>query len=214
MDMNFDSVTELYVQGKEVSELYVDGKKAWEAEFEPISGLCFTAEQANSNIKLTKSGSPTVSLQYSTDGRRWSDYTLGDTVSMPEVGDKVWFRQNGTTNQFGNGHKFESTSGRFSCDGQFQYLLNRDGTQQTTQSSVFRNLFNGNAGLTRVTGPITLTRATGTDAFNSMFANCTNLEEVSELCVSNNGQALYSSMFQGCGSLRKGPSVLLPTDAR
>lgn len=59
--------------------------------------LCFTAEQANSTVQLNKSGSPAViSLETSTDGTTWTDYSwtdkTGDTLTLANVGDKVYMR--------------------------------------------------------------------------------------------------------------------------
>ena len=97
MNFGFETVDELYVQGKEVQELYVGGKKAWEKAPVEVNALTFTAEQANSTIRLDKVGTPpTVSLEYSTDGQSWTDYTwsnkTGATLTMAEVGDKVYMR--------------------------------------------------------------------------------------------------------------------------
>ena len=58
--------------------------------------LCFTAEEANSEITLsnyyTNNGYPAVRLRTSTDGTSWNDYTVNDTITLTNVGDKVYFR--------------------------------------------------------------------------------------------------------------------------
>ena len=57
------------------------------------SPLCFTANQAYSTVSLAKEGSPDdVSLETSTDGVNWSDYTIGTSKLMRRIGDKVYFR--------------------------------------------------------------------------------------------------------------------------
>lgn len=56
--------------------------------------LTFTAEQANSTVKLTKSGSPTVDgLQYriGTSGE-WLPYTIDTVITLANVGDIVQFQ--------------------------------------------------------------------------------------------------------------------------
>ena len=58
--------------------------------------LCFTAEKANSTLHLDKVGSPdAISLKTSTDGNTWTDYSwtnsTGDTLTLANVGDKVYF---------------------------------------------------------------------------------------------------------------------------
>ena len=62
-----------------------------------VDWLCFTATQANSAVRLDKNGSPgAVSLETSTDGTTWTDYawsgSTGNTVTLANVGDKVYFR--------------------------------------------------------------------------------------------------------------------------
>ena len=59
--------------------------------------LCFTAKQANSTLHLDKNGSPTaISLETSTDGSNWTDYTwtgkTGVTLTLTNVEDKVYMR--------------------------------------------------------------------------------------------------------------------------
>ena len=59
--------------------------------------LCFTAEQANSTVHLDKNGSPNaISLETSTDGSTWTAYewsgNTGNTLTLANVGDKVYFR--------------------------------------------------------------------------------------------------------------------------
>lgn len=62
-----------------------------------IIPLCFTAEQENSTVRLDKVGSPNaISLETSTDGSTWADYSwtsnTGDTLTLANVGDKVYMR--------------------------------------------------------------------------------------------------------------------------
>ena len=61
--------------------------------------LCFTASQANSTVRLDKVGTPpTISLEYSTDKKNWTEYTwsgnTGATITLANIGDKVYFRGN------------------------------------------------------------------------------------------------------------------------
>lgn len=65
----------------------------------PVTGpwLCFTATQANSTVRLDKVGSPdAVSLETSIDGSSWTDYSwtdsTGDTLTLANIGDKVYMR--------------------------------------------------------------------------------------------------------------------------
>ena len=73
----------------------------------PPEALCFTAEQANSTVHLDKVGSPNaISLETSTDGRTWSDYSwsgnTGNTVTLANIGDKVYLRAKNENSTIGS----------------------------------------------------------------------------------------------------------------
>jgi hypothetical protein len=61
-----------------------------------VDYLCFTAEQANSTVKMSKTSSaPIVYLETSPSGEEgsWSDFTVGSTtITLLNIGDKVYFR--------------------------------------------------------------------------------------------------------------------------
>jgi hypothetical protein len=63
-----------------------------------IEYLCFTANTAGSTVKLIKNGNPTaVTLETSTDGSNWSTYTFGSTITLSNIGDKVYWRNTSET---------------------------------------------------------------------------------------------------------------------
>ena len=93
-------IKDLRLGSTQPKAVYFGDELVWQYE-EPgpveVNALTFTAEQANSTIRLDKVGTPpTVSLEYSTDGQSWTDYTwsnkTGATLTMAEVGDKVYMR--------------------------------------------------------------------------------------------------------------------------
>ena len=54
-------------------------------------GLRFTAESDNSTVQLTAVGSaPAVTLVKSFDGVNWEDYTVGEVIELPSIGDFVY----------------------------------------------------------------------------------------------------------------------------
>lgn len=80
--------------------------------------LCFTATQANSTVHLDKVGSPdAISLETSTNGSTWTDYSwtdsTGDTLTLANVGDKVYMRAKNENQTIGssssNYYKFVMT---------------------------------------------------------------------------------------------------------
>ena len=93
------SIADLRLGASQVKALYLGSEQMWGGE-EPVptvNALCFTAEQANSTVRLDKSGSPdAIYLETSTDGSTWTDYSwsggTGDTLTLANVGDKVYMR--------------------------------------------------------------------------------------------------------------------------
>ena len=92
------------IDGKTVKSLFINGKPV-KLGAEPVASdaLCFTAEEAGSTVKLTKNGSdPTVNLQTSTDGSSWTPYTVEDTITLANEGDKVYFKAVGSNSAMGS----------------------------------------------------------------------------------------------------------------
>jgi hypothetical protein len=101
-------------------------------------GLCFTAEEPNSTIGMTKGESaPEVSLYTSIDGRTWTPFIPNETlVTLANVGDKIYFRagEDGnitfcSTNEDrpNNSHaNIFSFTGKIAASGNIMSLLNGD----------------------------------------------------------------------------------------
>lgn len=110
-------------------------------------GLTFRAEQAGSTLKFAKAGSPpTVTVQYTTDGSTWQDYTIGSTITLTNVGDRVGFIAKTTNNGFSTSnsayHVFQGT-GQLSVSGNINSLLDRNNYRTITDiSTVSNRVFN------------------------------------------------------------------------
>lgn len=66
--------------------------------WEPVAGLRFVAEEANSTVAMAATdAAPSVSLEYNT-GDGWNDFIVGETtVTLANVGDECYIRAK-TTN--------------------------------------------------------------------------------------------------------------------
>ena len=91
-------ISDLRLGASQVKAVYFGSEQVWGGkEPGPVADwLCFTAENANSTMHLDKVGSPNaISLETSTDGKTWTDYSwtnnTGDTLTLANVGDKVYF---------------------------------------------------------------------------------------------------------------------------
>lgn len=119
--------------------------------------LCFEAETAGGSIQLRKVGEPDeVPFEYSTDGTNWQKYDFS-YISLPNIGDKVYFRCSENSNKYnstykGSGHyyRFYRSGGTFKVSGNLFTLLKRNGDKIFTVTSsdrAFVSLFSS-AGIT------------------------------------------------------------------
>ena len=150
-----------------------------------INAVCFTAEQANSTVRLDKNGSPdAISLETSTDGSTWTDYSwtsnTGDTLTLANVGDKVYMRAKTENTTIGsstsNYYNFVMT-GKIAASGSIQTLLKADGSR--TDAPAY--------------------------CYVSMFKNCTSLTTAPALPATTLASWCYGFMFQYCTSLTAAP---------
>ena len=116
-------------------------------------GLRFTAESVNSSVQLTAVGSaPAVTLVKSFDGVNWEDYTVGDVIELPSIGDFVYL----AAGEGGN-ETFASSSsiynrfvinGLVAASGDITSLRRFDLIQTPLAAHCYRNMFYGCTGLT------------------------------------------------------------------
>lgn len=141
--------------------------------------LCFTAEEAGSTVALVKARTPPeITLETSRDGLVWTPYTIGSTITLANVGDRIFFAAgDGGNTQLGNSiiayHIF-LLSGRIAASGNIMSLLNRN---------------------------IALTEISGNYAFAKLFYGCTSLVTAPKLPATNLKDYCYYRMFQKCTSL-------------
>lgn len=175
-------------------------------------GLCFTAEEANSTVAMTATGSaPSVSLLYSTDAANWSPFVVGTTtVTLASVGDKVWIKAGtgGNTAMASGANIYNrfSLSGRIAASGSIMSLLDGD-TEIIAFPAVnaMPNLFNG---CTSLTAAPTLPATTLTqNCYFNMFNGCTSLTVAPDLPATTMANACYRQMFMGCTSLTVAPDL-------
>ena len=177
--------------------------------YDPI--LKFTAEEANSTIKLNRTGTATTlanaSLQYSTDnGETWNDYTLWNAITLANVGDSVKFK--GTNTRLGintsNYHNFVMT-GKIKATGDVTSLFNEIGGDMEMQAYGCYNMFNGCTSLT--TSPALPSTTLAGYCYSNMFRGCTSLTTAPSLPATTLANNCYTYMFYGCTSLTTAPEL-------
>lgn len=198
-------MTSLKINGRTVSRLSINGREV--ALGSQCDALCFTAKYNQATLRLSRLGNPdSINLQTSFDGTSWTPYNVGDTITVPKAGGKVYFKAAGQNGRLAtspeNYHKFEFTS-EFEASGNVNSLLEENEETARTMSLVNRemcyvNLFSDTNLTTAPELPAT-ELAFGCYAF--MFHNCSNLTKAPELPADDLVDNCYAYMFQGCTSL-------------
>ena len=205
-------MTSLTINGRAVSRLFIDGREV--ALGSPDSeDLCFTAKQSYSTIQLTKNGSPNdINLQTSTDGNSWTSYNVGDTITLANIGDKVYFAAVVSNYKLSTSpsdfYKFVTT-GEFEASGNVNSLLEEDPNIARTMSLenrdfCFYQLF-ADTNLTKAPELPSTELCYG--CYLMMFQNCTLLTQAPVLPATTLANSCYSAMFQGCTSLTQAPEL-------
>lgn len=182
-------------------------------------GFTFKAEQAGSTVRLVKnSGAPDVTLQYTTDSINWQDYTVGDTITLPNAGNKVGFRAKTTNAAFGNNTNTSFNgwvgTGQLSVSGNINSLLDKDNyatlTDISSRQRVFNWMFYNMTSLVSAEDLTLPCTTIGKFAYNNMFQGCTNMtkapKEIAATTISGTtGDWPMAGMFKGCTSITKSP---------
>lgn len=156
----------------------------------------------------------TNTVQYSTDGNTWNDYTSGDEIPLNNIGDKVSFRGNNEAYAYSS----ESDVSYFSCSadcyvyGNVMSLIDAEHYPDSTglpSGHTFCSLFNNNSYIynhptkTLVLPALTLSYM----CYYGMFKGCTNLTTAPDLHATELDNWCYAHMFEGCTSLTTAPAL-------
>ena len=174
--------------------------------------LCFTATQANSTVKLDRFGTPlTINLEYSVDKKTWTEYTWdgnnGATITLANIGDKVWWRGDNTafSLNLNNAYRFAMT-GSIEASGNVMSLLDKTCQSVTIPTEYcFCYLLSWNGALK--TAPELPATKLANNCYSRMFYGCSYLTEAPELPATKLANNCYSRMFYGCSSLTEAPEL-------
>lgn len=202
------------------------------------NSLCFTANTVGSTIQLTQTSTPTsVTLETSTDWNTWSSYTIWDTITLSNVGDKIYWRNTSTTNTWfslGSGFYRFVMTWSISASWDTTSLINKNWTNiigEYAFSRLFQNcsslitppelpsttldnycyyyMFNWCTWLTEMPKlPATTLKS---NCYNWMFIWCTSLSISTALPATTLGESCYYQMFYGCTSLTTLPKLSATT---
>ena len=177
--------------------------------------LCFTASQANSTVRLNKTGTPQeISLEYSVDKKHWTTYTwndkIGATITLANIGDSVWWRgdNEAISNNVSSYNNFVM-SGSIDASGNIMSLLDKQLKKKTMSQFCFANLFYQCTSLK--TAPLLPATTLADGCYKEMFRGCTSLTKAPDLPATTLVVRCYTSMFSGCTSLIKAPELYATT---
>ena len=186
---------------------------------EQFKGLKFTAEEANSQISYSISNygsGEEPNIQYSYTGKTWEILPAGSTITLSNIGDKVYFKGN-NPNGICTGVDMDVTSelhfvmsGTIAASGNINSLLdNADGSQlpnnEIPNDYCFYNLFYQCASLT--TPPDLPATTLKPACYRNLFRDCINLTVAPELPALTVRGIAYLAMFDGCSSLTVAPAL-------
>ena len=84
-------MTSLKINGRTVSRLSINGREV--ALGSKCDALCFTAKNNQATLRISQFGNPdNINLQTSFDGKSWTPYNVGYTITIPNIGGKVYFK--------------------------------------------------------------------------------------------------------------------------
>lgn len=163
--------------------------------------LTFTAEAANSTVKLVSTGidlDTERSVKYSLDnGVEWQTYTNNQVITLTNIGDSVQFKNE--TEHWSTSDKayirFVFTK-RLSASGNVNSLVN---FSSHLSSYCFYQLFSEAANLT--SAPELPAVRLAPYCYNKMFFYCDNITSAPLLPATILAEGCYKGMFQSCRNL-------------
>lgn len=166
-----------------------------------VDYLCFTAEQANSYVKLSVPTSITANIQTSTDGVNWENYVSETNISLSNIGDKVYFKGDYRGTGTYTRARFIMT-GKIAASGNVMTLTDGDNPTNSLAGKdyCFNALFSGcESSLT--SAPELPADTLAPYCYTNMFWGCTGLTAAPELPASKLADHCYNYMFLDCTEL-------------
>ncbi len=178
------------------------------------SPLCFTARNCSTSVKFDIKNA-THTIQYSTNGSTWINYTSNIWITIP-VNQSVYFRaaSNQTTaTAFGTSYYVESSRFYFSnsnmsrveVSGNIMSLYGPSCPDLPLSNNAFANMFYGCTPI--IVAPELPATTLAYECYQGMFRGCTSLTTAPSLLATTVAERCYASMFYGCTSLTEAPSL-------
>lgn len=144
-------------------------------------------------------------MEYSTDTTNWTAMDTSTSISLANVGDKVYIRGIlSTDNTKSKSSKFKM-SGKIAASGNCNALWNYQDLEAPLKAYCGGRIFEGCSSLTSAPWLPATTLSIG--CYYNMFRNCTSLISAPELPATTLPTYCYQYMFYGCTSLTVAPEL-------
>lgn len=172
--------------------------------------LTFTAEEANSTLKIERHGSaPVINLEYNLNDSGWKPYTQGHTITLANAGDKVQMRaaeagNDAFSSSSSDFNRFVMT-GKIAASGNVQSVLDRTLARTDVPAHCYSCMFFYCTSLT--TAPALPATELADYCYSFMFGFCTSLANAPVLPATTLASNCYNCMFSGCETLTQAPEL-------
>lgn len=175
--------------------------------------LSFSAVEAGASVSMEIFGEyEAPSIEYSTNGLDWTafDFSSPQTITLPELGDKVYWRNTGEADYFSKNENqciaFVLGESKVAADGNVMSLIDKScKSLAIPRDACFNYLFAGCKSL--VSAPDLPATQLTPYCYEYMFYGCKSLEEAPDLPADVVPYAAYSYMFHSCSSIGKAPEL-------
>lgn len=184
----------------------------------PGDALYFTnTNDGESTVKLVIHGVLQASYEYyKSHITGWQKYTIGDTITLSNRNDKVYFRGSRSQQNITNYINFY-LSGKLSVGGNINSLLSpyESVYKNINDYTIFENanectfsfLFYERSALVDASLLKLSTNKLVPNCYRKMFSECTSLTQAPDLPATTLSANCYDSMFYGCTSLTQAPEL-------
>lgn len=205
--INWEELQRRIISWQDVEKVMLNGVQIRPEQTPADNYLCFTSADANNELQLNGVNNPSpVQLEISRDKINWTDYTIWDTITFANQGDKVYWRNKSERQTWLSSwtpHYNFYTSKAFWVSWDVNYLLCKTSTTHVT-SYCFSQLFENTKIITAPELPATLVLD---GCYNMMFKWCTLLFAAPELPATSLADSCYMKMFDGCSILSLPPKL-------
>lgn len=193
------------------NDQFIRAFKGSELIWEKEDYFCFTSLENSSKIAMThyrtssREGDPKPVLQYSRDGRNWTNWNYGNITANKDQ--KVYFRGDNESISFNllASYSTFTGTGKFNLSGNIMSLLSKTNYKKIEQLPMgcFTKLFYNNWSIIDASKmSFGLPKKLSNYSFGSMFFKCKNLIDAPTINVYSSGVNAMDSMFRDCSMLQ------------